>query len=76
VQHSPHLLRGVGDALLGGGEHRALDLFVAEAGEDGDDGEDEGRDEKGQLAAKRLLREEGRHGRDYEAAESRLFCDS
>ena len=76
VEHAADLLRGVRNALAGGGDHRALDLFVAEAGEHGDDDEDERRDEEGQLAAKRLLREEGRQGRDCGAARSRRFYNT
>jgi len=58
VEHPADLLRGVGHALLSGGDHGALDLLVAEAGQHGDDDEDERRDQKGQLAPKRLLQEE------------------
>jgi hypothetical protein len=58
VKHAANLLHRIGDPLSGGGEHRTLDLLVAEAGEYGDDDEDERGDEEGQLAAKRLLREE------------------
>jgi hypothetical protein len=76
VKHSAHLLCRIGDALPSSGEHCALDLLVTEAREYGDDHEDESRDEKRQLAAKRLLREEGRHERDCGTAESGGFSDS
>ena len=62
VNHPTHLLSGVCHALNRGGEHGALDLFVAEPREHGDDDEHDRRDQEWQLSAKRLLREEKLHG--------------
>ena len=61
VQHPAHLLCRVGHALTGGGEHGVAHLLVGEAGEYGDDDEDERGDQEGQLPAKRELRERERH---------------
>ena len=61
MEHAADLLCGIGDALACAGEHGTLDLLVAEAGKHGDDDKDQRRNQQGQLAPKRLLREEGRH---------------
>src|SRR3954470_76515 len=66
VEHAGDFLRGIGDALAGGGQHRLLYLPVAEARDDSDDDEDECRNEERQLAAQWLLLEwEGQDTRPH-----------
>ena len=66
VEHAANLLHRIGDPLARRRQHCTLDLFVSEAGEYGDDDEDQRGNEKGQLPAKRLLGKEG-HGESIAA---------